>query len=111
MSDEISDAAMPDNPDDGWNIPAFLLMTGGVLLVMFASSLGVALVHHDTGGGRIEWSPDEANAMAITLRCLGGLAFVGGCIERIVRAIAGTAREDTSVSGERRDNSDLKITL
>ena len=41
MPDEISDAAMPDNPDDGWNIPAFLLMTGGVLPVMFASSLGL----------------------------------------------------------------------
>ena len=91
MPDEMPDDTPGDvDANGGRGILALVLIAGGVLLILFAPGLGIVLVQHNSSGN-VSWSQDEANAMAVTLRYLGGMAFIGGCVERIIIAIIGTS--------------------
>lgn len=116
MVDKMPGDVVSNSPPDTRSLWAWVLIAGGVLLAVFASGLGTLLVQQPHSNGSISWSPDEANAAATTLRCLGFLAFAGGYAERIILAIADSAtqiadsatQKDKAVSGGRIDNSDLK---
>ena len=117
MPENSLEAAVPNDaaPNGYKELMTPLLIAGGVLLVLLAPWLGMILVQHNNGRS-ISWSPDEARDMAINLRCLGFLAFLGGCIERILLAIRVAAAErgkpaQSRQTGDTEDGSLLESKL
>ena len=68
---------------------AFGLLALGALLVLFSNSLGYELVPKTSyGQGSFSWSPDDAKALAVNVRIIGGMVFAAGLAERLVGGIA-----------------------
>ena len=70
-----------------------LWLTGGLIalglfLVLFSDWLGYELVpkrSYEQGG--FSWHTDDAKAIAVNVRIVGGMAFAAGLVERLVAVI------------------------
>ncbi len=60
------------------------LISMGVFLVLFADPIGVSVVKKEYAPGNYQWSPDKAREVALSIRCVGGMCFAAGLVERVI---------------------------
>ena len=80
----------PTDWGPGWHsILMWLLLGFGALLVLCASALGEEAVMNCGPSGNCSWRPEAAQQAALVLRCLGGMMFAAGLVERLILGLRG----------------------
>ena len=80
---EVRDEAARRASARGRVFVMWALLAGGVLL---ANGLGREVVQTCGPTGNCSWVPEDADRAAVTWRCLGGMAFAAGLVERLFLA-------------------------
>ena len=95
MSIETNEGVLPnegksdydDSVPSSFNWWTVVLLLGGVIFVVVSNPLGKVFVQSCSSPGNCNWRPEDVEQAAQVLRCLGGMAFAAGLIERLISAL------------------------